>query len=234
VISEILFMEEAEADLEAEKVMSLSRFFYGRTGDTTNSAAYWVDDDGVMQGRDDMAEDSSAKFSTLGASSYLDLPEDYVSRAAQANPIIDANFQQLLTAVKKSLGFIFDKEIIDLEGAGRMGFHIFDERANGEEAQWHVDMPFENAGIVWPEPPAAPFTFTLPLRLPRGVGGLDFQDEGGAERYYPYTVGNLYLSDGLFPHRIANPIRIMEGENRITLQGHGVFSGVSDAAFVYF
>ena len=234
LIHEILFMEEAEAELEAEKVMGLSHLFYGRSGDTTNSTAYWIDDDGVMRGEEDMAEDSSAKFSTLGASSYLDVAEDYVLRAAQANPIIDANFQQLLTAVKKSLGVIFDREIIDLEGAGRMGFHIFDERANGEEAQWHVEMPVENAGIVWPEPPTDPFSFTLPLRLPRGVGGLDFRGEDGEEKYYPYATGNLYLSDGLFPHRIANPIRIMEGENRITLQGHGVFSGVSDAAFVYF
>lgn len=32
MISEILFMEEAEADLEAEKVMGLSYFFYDRSG----------------------------------------------------------------------------------------------------------------------------------------------------------------------------------------------------------
>ena len=217
MIHEILFMEESEADLEAEKVMSLSPLFYDRSGADVS-----------------LGSSPTAKFATLGASSYLDSPEDYVSRAAETNPVIDSEFQQLLLAVKKSLGVIFDKEIIDLEGAGRMGFHIFDDRANNEEAQWHLDMPYENAGIVWPEPPTDPFSFTLPLRLPRGVGGLDFQEKDGAEKYYPYTVGNLYLSDGLFPHRIANPIRIMEGENRITLQGHGVFSGVSDAAFVYF
>ena len=235
LIHEILFMQEAEAELEAEKVMGLSDFFYERSGDTTNSTAYWVDDDGVMRREEDMAEDSSAKFSTLGASSYLDLAEDYVLRAANANPIIDANFQQLMTAVKKSLGTIFGREIIDLEGAGRMGFHIFDERASGEQAQWHVDMPFENEAIIWPEPVTSPFSFTLPLRLPRGVGGLDFrEEEAGQESYYPYTTGNLYLYTGLFQHRIANPVRVLAGENRITLQGHGVFSKVSNVGFVYF
>ena len=217
LINEILFMNEEEADLEADKVMSFGDLFYERSGG-------------------DVSEGSSptAKFATLGASSYLDSPEDYVSRSAESNPTIDFNFNQLLTAVKKSLGVIFNKEIIDLDGAGRVGFHVFDERANGEEAQWHVDMPYENEGIVWSEPPTNPFSFTLPLRLPQGVGGLDFKDEEGKERYYPYTVGNLYLSNGLFPNRIANPIRIRDGENRITLQGHGVFSEVSSLGFVYF
>lgn len=220
LIKEILFMHEGEADLEADKVLRLSPFFYHRTG-----------------GEVSLGSSLTAKFSTLGASSYLDSPEEYVEKAAEINPIIDSEFSHLVSAAKGILGFIFDREVVELKGAARMGFHIFDSRANGEEAEWHIDMPFENGGIPWEEPPTEPlsvFSFTVPLRLPRGVGGLDFKEADGAERYLPYTVGNLYLSDGLFPHRIANPIQIRDGEHRVTLQGHGVFSSVSDRAFVYF
>lgn len=217
LIQEILFMKEEEADLEAKKVIDLSSLFYNRSGSDVS-----------------LGTSKTAKFSTLGASSYLDAPKDYVVRASETNPIIDSEFSQLLTATKKTLGIVLNKNVFDLDGAGRIGFHIFDERANGEEAQWHIDMPFENEAIVWTEPPTKPFSFTLPLKLPRGVGGLDFQEESGDKKYFPYVTGNLYLSSGLFPHRIANPIRFNKEDYRITLQGHGVFSKVSDKAFVYF
>jgi len=218
LVKEILFITKENAELEAEKVLMMSPFFYLRSG-----------------GEVSFNTEPSVRFATLGASSYLDSPEDYVAKAQDTNPLIDNAFPELMLAVKDVLGFVLDKEIADLSGAGRVGFHIFDERANGQEAQWHVDMPFENKGIVWEEPPTAPFSFTVPLRLPRGVGGLDLKEhEQGEGKYLPYSEGNLYLSDGLFPHRIANPIQIRDGEHRVTLQGHGVFSSVSDRAFVYF
>ena len=218
LIKEILFISKEDAELEAAKVLSMSPFFYSRSGEDVS-----------------LGTEPSVRFSTLGASSYLDSPKDYVDNAEATNLLIEEAFPELMSAVKDVLGLVLDKEITDLFGAGRIGFHIFDDRANGQEAQWHIDMPFQNEGIVWEEPPTKPFSFTVPLRLPRGVGGLDFKEhEQGESRYLPYTEGNLYLSDGLFPHRIANPIQIKEGEHRVTLQGHGVFSSVSDKAFVYF
>jgi len=218
LVTEILFINGEDAELEAEKVSRMSSSFYPRSGEDVS-----------------LGTEPSVRFSTLGASSYLDSPKDYVAKAQATNPLIEKVFPELMSGVKNVLGFILDKEIADLSGAGRIGFHIFDDRANGQEAQWHVDMPFQNEGIVWEEPPTNPFSFTVPLRMPRGVGGLDFkEDEQSDGMYLPYTEGNLYLSNGLFPHRIANPIQIREGESRITLQGHGVFSTASNKAFVYF
>jgi hypothetical protein len=113
-----------------------------------------------------------------------------------------------------------------------VGFHVFDDRANGAQADWHFDLAFQN--VRWPEPFSSPFSFTVPLSLPDNIGGLDYVDEEGQEQYKPYTVGNIYISSGLFLHRIANPIPFKEGQTRITLQGHGALLSFSNTAVIYF
>jgi hypothetical protein len=37
-----------------------------------------------------------------------------------------------------------------------------------------------------------------------------------------YEAGTMYVHDGLKPHRIANCGDMVDGEHRITIQGHGV------------
>jgi len=205
LIEELPFISEELAQEEANKVLGLTSYHYRRMNNI---------------------------FSTLGASAYLDLPNDYVHKAAETNPIIDEHFSELLKAAKNRLSHYMQLEVIDLPDAGRIGFHVFDSRANGQQANWHIDLPFQN--VRWCEPFSYPFSFTVPLTLPNGIGGLEYRDNDGNENYLPYTIGNMYLSSGLFPHRIANPVEITEGQTRITLQGHGAILGFSNKAAIYF
>jgi len=205
IIEEETLLSPTAAKEEADKVLSLSNSFYERGGN---------------------------KFSTLGASAYLDSLNDYVEKYSETNPVIDANFSGLVAAARSKLSLLFNVPVVDMPNAGRVGFHVFDDRANGAQADWHLDLAFQN--VRWPEPFSSPFSFTVPLSLPDNIGGLDYVDEEGQEQYKPYTVGNIYISSGLFLHRIANPIPFKEGQNRITLQGHGALLSFSNTAVVYF
>jgi len=185
-------------------------------------------------------------FYTLGAATYQDDPYAYPAIANAFNPIIQSNFPAVLQTVYDVLAAHFDRPVGTFTaGVGLPSFHIFDQQCNGIEGHPHIDEPFTriNLGSLdWSDP----FSFTIPVELPAGGGGIDFwwgctdaeveKYMAGGEvpkpTYHPYTVGALYMHDGMTPHRIANPCDMVAGEHRITLQGHGIH--VEGGALVYF
>ena len=184
-------------------------------------------------------------FNTLGATTYQDDIADYPDIADAINPLMWEQFAPLYLDLYKFFSELMERKVCPHPmGVGYMGFHIFDARAGDNCGHPHVDEPFDR--IDWPFEYAHPFTFTLPLELPAGGGGLDLWPDvtdkqmdsyvaSGAlpeHQHLPYSVGKLYLHDGLTPHRIANPCAIEDGEFRITLQGHGVVT--AEGLVLYF
>lgn len=95
---------------------------------------------------------------------------------------------------------------------------------------------------------ASTISFTLPLRLPHAGGGLTVWDELDLERLrdelargtfadvasaahvspsrtIPYEVGSLVLHSGHVLHQIAGVRSASVTDERITLQGHGIYAG---------
>lgn len=194
------------------------------------------------------------RFYTLGAATYQDDPRMYPPMARAFNDVIVARkeFKRCIFAASTAATGAFlvpevsdTSTVITPDGFGLPAFHIFDSDANGLEGSIHIDEPYLR--VKWPNGYNLPFSFTLPLMLPEGGGGLNIwpdvtetQMERYAECgavpppvYVPYKVGSLYVHDGLTPHQIANPCELGASEHRITLQGHGVVDD-SGQVCVYF
>jgi hypothetical protein len=183
-------------------------------------------------------------FWTLGAATYQDSALAYPALAERINASLMEEFYELYAVLAVVIGLRTKMSVGNLNMTALPGFHIFNDKAGTRPGHIHIDEPYER--VRWPLEPRDPFSFTAPLALPKGGGGLDYwpnctdeQMEAYLERgalpeaeYCPYEVGKLYLHDGKFPHRIANPCELSPGDWRITLQGHGVTLG--DKIALYF
>ncbi len=198
-----------------------------------------------------------ASFFTLGVASYQDLAEfdqgtptyDYYRVARFSNALIRDRFGWLLGRVTEALQqFLGAPAHFDARLAAP-GFHIFTPYAipRSDEASVHFDLQYQL--IDWsdgmPAPDfSAPLSFTLPIRLPHGGGGLNGWDNsyaealrariGGAQlatrrpkTFFPYTTGVMEIHSGHALHQIAGVADVLPDDQRITLQGHAVRRGTA-------
>jgi hypothetical protein len=101
---------------------------------------------------------------------------------------------------------------------------VFDQKAEGYNADVHIDEQYERVialdHVEWTDP----FSVTVPICLPEnGVHGLDiwYNTLGDAE-LVEYKLGKMYIHSGKQLHCIHKPEQMGVGDNRITLQAHGV------------
>jgi hypothetical protein len=171
---------------------------------------------------------------TLGAATYQDDPKAYPALANYTNVITAQAFDGLYRELSRVLSKLMYTDIVTLEGTALPAFHIFTDQSNGFQGHPHIDEPFTR--IDWNQEVTDPFSFTMALALPKCGGGMHYwpdhsdsdieayesKGELPAHETIAYTVGELYVHDGLTPHRIANFGNMLKDEARITLQGHGV------------
>lgn len=182
-------------------------------------------------------------FFTLGAASYLDARSDgktYRARAEATNQLLALRFANLYQRVRAALLSHLDAAVLDLPEAGLPGFHIFGSHPAFRlpTGSVHFDLQYEL--VPWPEPlfPDQVLSFTLPLVIPNGGGGLRFWDltpdsltklapveqkaliGDSPMHYLPYKVGTLVLHSGHLLHQIAPAPALTTDDRRVTLQGH--------------
>jgi hypothetical protein len=194
------------------------------------------------------------EFFTLGVASYIEFcrPGDaaarYREKARQSNPLLCEYFAGIMEYLRVTLQRHLGGPAAFAEELGRPGFHIWLTEAIPRQptASVHFDLQYRQVG--WPVGACAdyerPVSFTLPLRLPAGGGGMNVWnlhhnevEELGArgvpvdinemkearERlHYDYKPGHLVVHTGHFLHQIAPVERIEPGDERITLQGHAM------------
>jgi len=182
-------------------------------------------------------------FYTLGAASYLDGDDEYVSFAKKMNPLLLKHFCELYIPLAEIL-YAETGEIIKYEEQFALpGFHIFESHPIFEKpiAACHFDLQYKK--IQWPYQNidlTRPFSFTLSLKLPSHGGGLNYWDleyeplkdktrpelekiqERVEKKYIPYKEGSMIVQQGLFLHQIAPAQELLPTDERITLQGHGL------------
>jgi hypothetical protein len=195
-----------------------------------------------------------ASFFTLGAASYLDPTDAYRERAAQCNPLLTEHFGWLLEKTREFLSWRLGAPAVFEPSLALPGFHVWETAAifTAPQASVHFDLQQLR---VWPrETPDAdfqhPLSFTVAIRLPQAGGGLNVWDVS-YERFmrfrervdgrvdpadvavllrplrHPYVRGGIALHSGLLMHQIGEVAQVQAGDERITLQGHGVKVGAS-------
>ena len=164
-------------------------------------------------------------FFTLGKSAYLDgNTNEYFKGADRLNSVLMKTFQPLYKRVANVLGRELREEILLEDDLALPGFHIFpsDKKLLLVSGNWHSDTPHMTLGLGGKDANS----FTVPVMLPTGGGGVEFEDG-----YKPYAVGEMVMHNGQHLHRIASYKKYKPNEYRITLQGHIVRS---DANLIMF
>ncbi len=187
-------------------------------------------------------------FYTLGVASYLDAAKDvqtYYQKAQNYNALLLARFSGLYQQLGEALADYLAAPISYNPAFALPGFHIYQFCVVFEQAiaSVHVDSQYQH--LDWPQPTTdftAPISFTLTISLPESGGGLNVWDIHHAELadlaaaellqltqtrekvFYPYQVGTLIIHSGWALHQAAPAHHLQPKDDRITLQGHGLFS----------
>ncbi|MGH1394633.1 MAG: ATP-grasp domain-containing protein [Trichormus sp.] len=183
---------------------------------------------------------------------FLNLPEfagDYYTRAKQYNYLLQQHFGWLYELVKTSLEKQLQAPVNYHPDFALPGFHIWEIPAifTKSTASVHFDLQYQN--LNWQEQENIDFqrtiSFTLPIKLPHLGGGLNVWDltydeyiNGRDPNYlgdvevmkrfrnktvHPYNVGKIVIHGGHSLHQIAAIAQLYPGDERITLQGHGIY-----------
>lgn len=183
----------------------------------------------------------------LGVASYVDASRSghaYADKVEALRPVLMNTFGALYERLAAVLTSYLQAPVAYHERLSPPGFHIFlsDARFETLAAPVHADLQFEPhlemfEGAVDTE---RPLSFTLPIALPRSGAGMNYWDAHVADyrtqsraeldtvvrsvapHYHRYTLGHLDVHSGLFLHQIAPSRDLVPGDERITLQGHGL------------
>ena len=163
-------------------------------------------------------------FFTLGKSAYLDGNSGtYYKGADGMNLTLFRTFNSFYKEVAGKLSAFLGEWVVFNPKLALPGFHIFpaDPKLLSVSGNWHLDSPHETLGIGDKDVHA----FTIAVEMPTGGGGMDFRFGGDEDQYVEYNVGEMFIHSGMVPHRIASYRQYVEGDCRITLQGHIVRDG---------
>jgi hypothetical protein len=184
-------------------------------------------------------------FHTLAVASYLDATNarcpDYAQRAQASNRVLRESFEWLYGRLREALETFLRAPVVLDDRFALPGFHIlgFHETCRYKEASIHYDLQYSL--LEWEHPIETPISFTLSIALPPGGAGLNTWDlqlhetkdlpqsefnelrNKREKKYNAYTTGRMVLHSGHQLHQIAAMPLMQIGEERITMQGHGVF-----------
>ncbi len=194
-------------------------------------------------------------FHTLGRASYIDVsgsadPErDYYGALVGTNAVMRRHFTWLLDRVRVVLAEVLGAPVGYVDGLALPGFHLFDQETMGtpRNARAHFDLQYAALRFPVAPDPGPVLSFTLPIVLPAGGGGLDVwnitHDEyqrdgldrdyaapdefikGRRKRTVRYRPGRMVVQRKHILHRIAAVGSPRPTGRRVTLQGHGLQFG---------
>lgn len=201
----------------------------------------------VLQLRDSWVRRSEHGFFTLGLACYLDLAgakdrkSSYYDRVEESNGILGDGFADVYLRLREVLDDSLKTRTVFESGLALPGFHVWlpNSIPRAKTASIHFDLqylPIADPG--GPPGPGDTVSFTVPVTLPTGGGGLNVwplhwpEDSGKAAgaldmpcQRLEYKPGEVILHSGLWMHQIAETAAVAPDDIRLTLQGHGVRAG---------
>jgi len=188
-------------------------------------------------------------FYTLGAASYLDAtiePQNYYSKALLYNRILWDRLGWLYERLADRLAQLLKARTSYHQNYALPGFHVYLACKLFEQPIASIHCDFQYKLINWESGDHTdfnnPISFTLAISLPKFGGGLNTWNlhhqeivnishsefvqlvKSRTKTYYPYQMGELILHSGHTLHQIAPAKNIQPDDERITLQGHALFS----------
>jgi hypothetical protein len=180
-----------------------------------------------------------------------DPDRDYFNAAAASNRSLQEMFGDFYEKLRSTIeGLIGEPVTYEPELLALPGVHVF--RGSGirtaTEGSMHFDMQFQRLRFPTAiDRHATPISVTIPLSIPLHGTGLQVYDVTYADydrafrmgrirsleelvrrktsAYYPYQLGNLVLHRRLVLHGLSSPGPTVPGDERITVQGHGIRCG---------
>jgi len=194
-------------------------------------------------------------FATIGVATYLDVScsanaeETYYARLAAQNALLRSHFADELEHIRGVMARVLGRPTRFDDAVALPGFHVFEGLgvATIERPNAHFD--HQHRYLRWPFEISSPrvISFTIAIKLPTLGGGLDTwqvtEDEIVRLRRmgrddtlehlvkvkpvvkYPYQVGRALVQLVTVAHRISTVRERRHGDQRITIQGHGVRDG---------
>jgi len=162
---------------------------------------------------------SDFPFYTLGKNAYLDGGDlEYEGNKGKFNKLLLDNFSNLYDTILAYLSKELNEPVTLTEDLAYPGFHIFesDLKFKGIAGNWHTDKPQEKLALIGTNNS----TVTVVIKLPTLGGGIDWLDSKDNVQHLEYQEKQIVWHDGLNVHRIAGLKQIVQGDHRITLQGH--------------
>jgi hypothetical protein len=186
----------------------------------------------------------------LDFSELADINDDYYQRAKKYNLILQQNFSWLYQLIQDTIKQKLQTPTKYSEYLAIPGFHIWQYPAifTKPTASIHFDLQYQN--LKWQNANKVDFTrsisFTLPIKLPQCGGGLnvwhlkyeEFVDayhqglvmeveemqSSRKQTFHAYEAGKIVIHSGHSLHQIAPVEQVYMDDERITLQGHGIFN----------
>jgi hypothetical protein len=198
-----------------------------------------------------LARSGELPFYTLGAASYIDARADkpgYCAKAREINPLLSQRFGWLYQRLAARLSEYFAAPAVYSPELALPGYHVYLAHPVFARPIASIHCDTQYTLLDWPGTKAKdetrPMSFTLPIALPQSGGGLhtwdfhyhDLVEElansdskalarrigGSSPQYFPYALGELAVHSGHILHQAAPASRMVEGDERITLQGHAL------------
>jgi hypothetical protein len=189
-----------------------------------------------------------APFFTLGVASYLDATQEpqrfYHDPSYHMNTVLAASFSWVYRRLLDGLTQLLREKVVYRPSCALPGFHValWCPAFENWEASVHQDLQYQLLDWNPAEKPdfRRPLSFTLSITLPQHGGGLNIWDVNHDEleglspderhrkimaarmQYHPYQLGHLAVHSGHKVHQIARTKKELEGDERVTLQGHGI------------
>ena len=202
----------------------------------------------VMALSDHWLQRAPVDFYTLGAASYLDGSwelEPYRAHRIALNPVLLQDFPGMYSALKTTLSSALQAEGEFAPELALPWFHVFAVRPGqamlpatsafaAAGGSIHLDLQYNAHATFWKRFEQVdwehPLSFTLPLQLPIGGGGLNIWpaslsalDCAEAEPIrVDYRSGEMVWFCAPLWHQIAPLQGATRQDRRITLQGHGL------------
>jgi len=187
-------------------------------------------------------------FYTLGAASYLDARNyaSYRQLLERQNPLLREHFSWLYERLEACLSEELGASAACTTRLALPGFHIYLYSKVFEKpvASVHIDTQYRFHDWTGRDADLAnQVSFTVSIALPHTGGGLNTWDIGQAEMkarstekfgdvlrgrpiaYHAYKPGCMAVHSGHLLHQAAPGRDLAPGDERITVQGHGVLVG---------
>ncbi len=194
--------------------------------------------------------ESGLEFWTLGTSVYIDLDKAHGEGSRYTKSIMSGELHSFYEKVFSTLSAHFGVPVSSPRFVNQPGFHIFKNlsglpRGVAYGGAIHKDRQFESSLFTFPYTDV--LSFTMILEEPSLGSSVNYWDDDSLSdrmetkyfcgesddlkrdllagvKSYDYKVGEICVHDGQTLHQIANMVDVLEGERRISLQGHGVLT----------